>query len=143
MNLEHHHRRIRVKTQVVHWSLWPLALLIIPAAFYFGYGVCEEADSTASFAACGAFQALPLLPALAGAAMIALIAWDLGELGLDLHHEKHGERPQRRRLSHAARGYNAIDERHRRHVHWAVLHVAAATLLISAWLAYQWYVSTH
>jgi hypothetical protein len=143
MNLDRHHRSIRLKTQVVHWSLWPLALLFIPLAIYFGYGVCEDADSTAAFAACGAFQALPMLPAVAGAAMLALIAWDLAGLGLDLHHERHGERPKRRRLSHAAHAYDAIDERHRRHVHWAALHVAAAALLIAAWLSYEWYVSTH
>jgi hypothetical protein len=143
MNIDRHHRSIKVKTQVLHWSLWPLVLLIIPAAIYFGYGVCEDADSTAAFAACGAFQALPLLPAAAGAVMIALIVWDLTELGLDLHHERHGERPKRRRAAHAVHGYAAIDERHRRHVHWAVLHVAVATLLIAAWLAYQSYVSTH
>jgi len=28
-------------------------------------------------------------------------------------------------------------------VHWAVIHVAFATLAIAAWLAYEAYVSTH
>jgi len=142
VNLERHHRRIRAKTRATHWSLAPLALLALPLAIYLASGVCEEADSAASFGACRALQALPFLPTLMGAAMLALIAWDLTEVALDLHYEKHGVRPARR-LRHVAHGYRAIDARHRRHVHWAAIHVAAVTLAIAAWLAYQVYVSTH
>jgi hypothetical protein len=143
VNLEHRHRRIRTQTQILHWSLAPLALLAIPAAIYFGYGVCDDADSNAAFAACGAFQALPFLPTLAAVAMAGLIAWDLAGLGLDLHHEKHGTRPDRRKLKHAASGFRALDERHRRHLRWALYHALAATAAIAAWIAYEAYVSTH
>ncbi len=143
MNLDRHHRRIRRKTQILHWSLWPLALLAIPAAIYFGYGVCDDADSNAAFAACGAFQVLPFLPTLAAAAIAGLIAWDLADLGLDLHHEKHDNRPTGRELKHAAHGFLAIDERHKRHVRWALYHALAATVAIAAFIAYQAYVSTH
>jgi hypothetical protein len=143
MNLDRHHRRIRLKTQVLHWSLWPLTLLAVPLAIYLGYGVCDDADSTAAFAACGAFQALPFLPTFAAAAIAALIAWDLADLGMDLHFERHGARPRRRRLAHAAHGFDAIDERHRRHVRWALVHALALTIALAAWIAYQAYVSTH
>jgi len=143
MNLERHHRRIRTKAKVLHWSLLPLFLLSVPLALYFGYGVCEEADSAASYAACGAFQALPFLPSLAGLIILALIAWDLTNVGLDIHFERHGVPSKKHNVHHAVHGYNAIDERHRRHVHWAVIHVAFATLAIAAWLAYEAYVSTH
>ena len=143
MNLDRHHRRIREKTRLLHWSLWPLALLAIPLALYLGYGVCDEADSDAAFAACRAFQILPFLPTLAAVAIGGLIAWDLAELGMDLHTERHGYHPGKRRVKHAVHGFNAIDERHRRHVHWALAHALAATAAIGGWLAYQAYVSTH
>jgi hypothetical protein len=141
MNLDRHHRRIRAKTRALHWSLWPLALLAAPAALYFGYGVCEEADSAATFAACRAFQIVPFLPSLAGLAILGLIAWDLAAIGGELHYERHGVR--KRDVHHAVHGYLAIDERHRRHVRWALVHLLAFTVLIAAWLAYESYVSTH
>jgi len=143
VNLDRHHRRIRAKTNLVHWSLWPLALIAIPLAIYFGYGICDDADTDAAFAACRAFQLLPFLPTLAAAAIGGLIAWDLAGIGMELHFERHGVPAGRRRLKHSVHGFNAMDERHRRHVRWALVHALAATAAIAAWLAYEAYVSTH
>lgn len=143
MNLERRRRRIRDKARATHLSLAPLALLALPLAIYLSYGVCEEADSTASFAACDALRFLPFLPTLAGLAMLALIAWDLAEVGRAAHAAKTGARPARGGLRHALHGYRVIDESHRRRVLWVVAHVAAVTLAIAAWIAYEAHVSTH
>ncbi len=141
--LNHHHRRIRRKARLAHWTLVPLALAVPLAWLYFAVGRCQEAESAADAAACRRLGAVPFLPGLLGLAVAALIVFDLIELGRDWHHDAHGFRPVKRQLKHARHGYRVLDRRHRRHVHRALFEAAAASLGVAAWLLFEWFTTTH
>jgi hypothetical protein len=135
------HHKIKVKTNIIHLAMLPMALVAGFAWIYFAYGVCDEA-AVGAMSACGLFQVVPFLPTVVGLVIGAFIVWDLIQTGRDLHHEEHGTRPKHH-LKHARRGYHALDENHRRHVHFAAIHVALVTLAVLAWFLYKMHSSTH
>ena len=138
MNLEHHHRRIHWKMRLVHWATAPLAIIAAFAWLYISQAACQE-DGDAIGTVCHVSRVIPFLPVLAGLALLAFVVWDLTKVGHEHLHEK-GARPGPRALKHAVHGYRAISHPHRRHIHWAVIIVAAAALTVGlwiAWLAYQ------
>ena len=141
MNLEPHHRRIHWKTLVVRWALAPLALAAGPAWLYFSSATCQE-DGDALGTACHALRVVPFLPTLGALALLAFVVRDLIVVG-HAHAVERGERPRRRKLKHAARGYRAISERHRRHIHWALAIFSAVTVAVAAWIAWLRYQSTY
>jgi len=137
VNHEHHHRRIRSKALAIHIGFIPLALAVPLAWIYFSYGVCQETESPAALAVCRGLQFSPLLPALVGLLAVVFIVWDLARLGADL------KQAQAAKWEHAARGYRALDQRHKHHVHFAVLQVVLVSLALVVWLAVKAYRSTH
>jgi hypothetical protein len=141
VNLEHHHRKIHWKTRLVRWAMLPLALLAAPAWLYVSYGTCqEEGDQIGTL--CHAFRVIPFLPTIAGVAILLFVAWDLAAISHARAAER-GEKPGKHGLKHVAHGYNAINERHRRHIHWALATVATVTLAIGCWISWIAYQSTH
>lgn len=141
MNLERHHRKIRAKTHLLRWTLAPLAVVAGFAWLYLSVGTCqEEGDAVGS--ACRAYSILPFVPTMIGLGLAALIVWDLTEVGMEAHHEKHGVRPEKRKLHHAVHGLKELNDSHRRHVHLAILNLLAVTVSVGAWIAWQWWQST-
>jgi hypothetical protein len=140
VNLDHHHRQIHWKTRLVRFAVLPLALIAAPAWLYVSYGTCqEEGDQIGTL--CHAFRVIPFLPMIAGAALLCFVVWDLAAIGHARAVER-GEKPAKRELKHAAHGYRAISDRHRRHLHWALASVALVTLAIGLWISWIAYQST-
>ncbi len=123
----HHHRRIHRKARAIHWGLLPLALVVPGAWIYYAVDVCQETVDPFELRVCRWTQAVPLLPAVVGLALAAWILKDLFHLG----------------DRHVGRGYRALDQKHRRHVHWAFAQVALVALGLVAWLVYRIVESTY
>jgi hypothetical protein len=143
VNLERHHRKIRIKATLIHIGLIPLAILVPLAWIYFTFGVCQEAESAALLAACRASLAVPLLPVALGILALAFIVWDLAALGTELHAEAHGLKSQRVHLRHTMHGLRGMDEHHQRHVHFATLQVIVVGAALLFWLLFEAYRTTH
>ena len=141
VNIEHHHRKIHWKTRVIRWALLPLALIAAPAWLYVSYGTCqEEGDQIGTL--CHAFRVIPFLPTIAAVAILCFVVWDLAAIG-HARAEERGEEPAKRELKHAAHGYAAISDSHRRHIHWALTTVGLVTLAIGLWISWLAYQTTH
>ena len=143
VNLEEQHQKIRLKAHAIHWGLLPLALSVPLLWIYFALDLCQEGEPPGMLRFCRWFGWTPLMPAVLGALVCGWIAWDLAILGHGLRRQAHPSSYGGPRPHHIRHGYRAIDQRHKRHVHFAVAQTLLVGAGLVAWLLWQWCRTTH